>query len=479
MADSPLRLPTESTIGRSGQESYSRLVNGYIETQGADSDGKSKFCVYARPGLTRFAVNSFTNTARALILLSDTALIAILGPQIVQFAPDGTSTVLVNLTGTDRITSALNENSSTPQIALVNDGGTYSLLINGVLSNPNTTFSAPNSVAFLKGKFIFTTSGNTGGLIFHSALNDGATFNSLAFGYANSDPGQLIRGISDAGYYYVFGESIMEIWQDAGTTPFALVPLQQYIAMGLMAKYSLVKGATNGLIWVDHRGIVRYGRDGGAQRISTHTLEREIAELSAADKLTLIGTYFVAQGHEYYKLSSYGNWTWVYDISYGRWFEWRAYGQSDWIINDAILFNKQWIGCDTRNGLLYTINADEFDDAGNEFVLECFCPHVHTYPNSMIADKLDIDIASGVGLLSGTSDDTNPTIQVSYSDDGGKTFKGERKASLGQTGEYKRLVRMNGWGRITPKGRVWRIAASARVLRSLIQANVTGQALDC
>ena len=477
MADFPLRLPTESTIGRTGQEANVRLINGYAETLGADEDGKSKFCIYARPGLTRFSARSFTSAARTMVLLSDTALIAVLGRQIVQFGIDGTSAVLANLAGTDRITSALNENSVSPQIAMVSDGGTYSLLTGGVVSNPTTSFSAPNSVAFLKGKFIFTTSGNTGGLIFHSAIEDGATFNSLAFGYANSDPGQLVRGIADVGYYYVFGEKIMEIWADAGTSPFALAPLQQYIPMGLLAKYSLVQGAPNGLIWVDHRGIVRYGRDGGAQRISTHTVERAIAQLPDADKTSLEGTYFVVQGHDFYALSAPTAWTWLYDISMGRWMEWNSYGFSRWIAGQTIQFNGHWNTCDYRNGVLYTIDAEEYDDGGNEFVLELWCPHVHGFPNSIIADKLDIDIGSGVGLVSGTAEDVDPQIAVSYSDDGGKIFKGERYTAIGRAGERRMLVSLNAWGRINPKGRIWKIAGSGRVLRSVIQATIDGRPL--
>ena len=112
-------------------------------------------------------------------------------------------------------------------------------------------------------------------------------------------------------------------------------------------------------------------------------------------------------------------------------------------------------------------------------MLELYCPHVHGYPNSVSADRLDIDISSGVGLVSGTADDTAPEVQVSFSDDGGNTFRGERTASIGAVGQYKQLIRMNGWGRINPKGRVWRIAASARVLRSVIQATVTGEPTEC
>ena len=474
----PLRLPTESTIGRSGQEAYSRLVNSYVEVQGTDRDGKSLYCNYARPGLARFSAASFASTARVLVKLSDTALIAVLGTQVAQFATDGTSSVLAVLAGTDRLTAALNQNSTHAQIALVSDGGTYSLLANGGVSNPATGFNAPNSVTFLKGKFIFTTP-NSGGIIFHSALNDGTSFNSLSFGYANSDPSPLVRGIADAGYYYVFGEKIMEIWQDAGTTPFALAPLQQYIPMGLGAKYSLVKGAENGLIWVDHRGIVRYGRDGGAQRISTHTVERAISELSATDLAKVAGTYFVAQGHQFYALSAPTQWTWIYDLSMQRWFEWGSYGLSRWLGNDAIQFGNSWVACDYRNGLLYTISADAYDDAGAEFVLELYCPHVHNHPNALIVDRLDIDVVSGTGLVSGTVDDVSPQIQVSWSSDGGKTFRGERFASIGQGGQFGQLVRMNNWGRVNPKGRTWRIAASARVLRGVIQASLTGDALEC
>lgn len=474
MQDFPLRLPMESTIGRTGQEASCRLVNGYTEALGIDKDGKSQFAVYARPGLNRFSQGSAAATARVMVLLSDTALIAVLGAQITSFNVNGAATILANLAGTDRITAALNENA-TPQLALVTDGGTYALLSAGSLSTPSTSFAAPNSVAFLKGLFIFTTAA---GQIFHSALNDGTTFNALAFDYANSEPHALVRGIADAGYYYVFSTGHMEIWQDVGTSPFALTPLQQYIPMGLLAKYSLTKGAANGLLFVDHRGIVRYGRDGGAQRISTHTVERAIEELPDADRANLVGSYFVAQGHEFYVLHAPSQFTWAYDLGAMRWYEWNSAGQNRWIGNDAILFNNHWIVCDYRNGVLYQASADAFGDAGNDFVLELWCPHVHAFRNSIAADMLDIDLASGVGNPAAPDPaDVAPQIQIAFSEDGGKLFTGERLVSFGAAGDRRRLIRTGRWGRITPKGRIWKIRASSMVLRALFQAVVRGRPL--
>jgi hypothetical protein len=479
MVDFPLRLPTESTIGRSGQEAHTRLINGYPEATGEDGDGKAAFCVYARPGLIRFSQNSLTAPTRGFVLGSgDTTLIAVIGGQALQYSTAGAATYLAAVAGSDRVTAALNQNS-TPQVAIVNDGGTYWNLIPSApsISNPSTGFSAPNSVTYLKGFFIFST---VGGTIFHSAINDGTTFNALSYGLAGSDSGALVRGIADAGYYYVFGDKIFEIWQVVGTSPFALAPTQQYIPMGLLAKYSIAKGAANGLVWVDHRGIVRYGRDGGALRLSTHTIERAIEELPDTDRPNLSGCYFTAQGHEFYCLSAPSQWSWVCDITMQRWFEWNSNGLAlnRWIVNDAIPLNEHWVVSDYRNGLLYQVDADEFDDIGNEFIFDLWCPHVHAFGNSLIADQLDIDIASGTGLLSGTSDDESPQLQISYSDDGGSIFKGERYTGIGAAGQRSQLVRTNSWGRVNPKGRIWRIRASARVLRSVIQAQIGGRRLS-
>lgn len=478
MAEFPLRIPTESTVGRSGQEAHVRLVNGYAEALGADQDGKAPFAIYARPGLSTFGTRAFGGVARTLTLLNNTTLLALLGTQLVSFDITGAPTVLGNITGTDRVTSALNENG-TPQVAFVSDGGTYTMLQGGVFTNPVTGFGAPNSVAYLKGLFCFTEANGT---LFHSNVNDGSTFNALAFGLAQSDPLALVRCVADAGYLYVFGTQILEIWQNAGTTPFALAPLQQYIPMGLLAKYSVAKGAANGLIWVDHRGIVRYGRDGGAQRISTHSIERAIEELSDADRPNLIGGYFVAQGHEYYTLSAPSEFTWVYNISNQRWYEWASNGPlnafSRWIVNDTVLFNEHWLGTDYRNGTLYTMSADTYTDAGNDFIFEAWCPHVHAFRKGVAADFLDIDIVSGVGLSSDAdAANVNPQLQVSFSDDGGNLFTGERFLPIGKTGQRKQLIRSGQWGRITPKGRIWKMRGSSAVLRGIIQAHVDGRQL--
>ena len=76
-------------------------------------------------------------------------------------------------------------------------------------------------------------------------------------------------------------------------------------------------------------------------------------------------------------------------------------------------------------------------------------------------------------LGSGAAHDRQPLLMVDFSDDGGKTWRGERMARLGAQGVYDTSVRLNRWGRVKEKGRIWRLRASAKVLKG-----INGMSLD-
>jgi hypothetical protein len=109
-------------------------------------------------------------------------------------------------------------------------------------------------------------------------------------------------------------------------------------------------------------------------------------------------------------------------------------------------------------------------------VLELWCPHSHRFPERLIADGIEVDIVSGVGLASGLASDTDPEIMIDFSANGGKTFVGERRAVIGRQGEFQQTVRLNKWGRCTKKGRTWRVRASAAVLKAINSASLWARA---
>jgi hypothetical protein len=477
MAQFPLRLPTESTIGKDGQEANTRLVNAYAEMQGADKDGKSAFVTYAAPGLTRWSQETFTGAERGMILLNDSQLIAVLGGAVVQFNTSGVSTVLAGMVGSGRLTMARNMNPTNPAIAICNDSNKYYTLINGVVTDQGVSeanLTSPNSVCYTGGYFVFGT--DVGKIIHTPPIDQASGINSLMYAYAASTSDAIVRVWAHVGFLYIFKSKSTEVWQNAGTTPFAFAPVQQYFPLGLLAKFSIAD-SEHGIFWVDHSGVVRNGVDGNAQRISTHTVDRAIAGLSAADRMTIIGSIINWEGHKCYQLRS-TSWTWIYDISMQRWFQRKTGGLDHWIVNDALVFDANYICSSGENGILYKLDPTKNNDDGREFTVELWCPNSNSFPDGVVVDQLDVDCITGVGLSSGVSSDIDPLLMIDYSDDGGRSFKGERTIRLGGTGEVSRYVRTNRWGRMTNKGRIWRFKASSSVLRGVIQASITGRKVN-
>lgn len=475
----PLRLPTESTIGRDGQEANVRLVNVYAEVQGVDRDGKAAFTTYAAPGLTRWSTRSYIGSERGMILLDDETLIAILGTAIVQFDTAGDSSTLAGITGSDRLTMARNMNASNPAIAIVNSANKYYTLINGVLTDQGISeanLPSPNSVCYTGGYFVFGT--DVGKIVHTPPIDEATGITSLMYAYAASTSDAIVRVWAHVGFLYVFKSKSTEVWGNMATTPFAFAPVQQYFPLGLLAKFSIAD-TENGIFWIDHNGVVRMGVDGNAQRISTHTVDRAIASLSSEDRRDIIGSIIHWEGHKCYQIRS-SEWTWIYDIAMQRWFQRKSADLNHWIVNDAIVFDTKYICSSGDNGLLYVLDPSSYSDDGSEFTVELWCPNSNSFPDGVVVDQLDVDCITGVGLNSGDSVSSNvePLLMIDYSDDGGHRFKGERTARLGKIGETTRMVRTNRWGRMTNKGRIWRFRASASVLRGVIQAAITGRKVN-
>lgn len=471
----PLVLPAASAIGRDGQVAAARLINGYPEFGGEDA--KSPFALYGAPGLTRWDTGAFAGIERGMIELSANELIAVLGTQIVSFDNAGVGTALTNIVGTTRVFMALNR-ATPPQIGIVTSAGQYYVLTAGVLTlNADADLPAPSSIDYLKGRFLY---GISTGRVYVSDTDNGTSINALAFGEINSNADGLVRVFVNAGFAYFFGTKSLEIWQpdpSLSGQPFPFSPMQQDIEFGLIGPHTVAK-FEKALIWVDQNLIVRYGRDAGAERVSNHAVERSIAKLTMAERALMIGSTHSFQGHETYTLKG-ANFTWCLDLPFAKkagferaWYERKSYGLDHWRVNSSILFAGKYIMGDASNGQLYAIDPENHTENGGNHVFEAWCPHSHRFPERLIVDGIEIDIVSGVGLGAGLASDTDPEIMIDFSDNGGKTFVGERRAVIGKQGEFDQTVRLNRWGRCTKKGRVWRVRASAAVLKALNSASL-------
>jgi hypothetical protein len=463
----PLQLPVTSVIGRDGEVANARLVNAYSEQ--VERDGKAAYVLYGVPGLTRWDQESYTGAERGMMLLDEFHLIAVLGNQVVKFDTSGRGTLIGTMTGSGRVIMA-QDRENPRSIGVITSDGLYYLITGGntVTLQSIGDLPVPSSITYLAGHFLF---GIPDGRVFCSAIDDGTSVNAAAFDTANLNPDQNVRCYAYNGYAYVFGTSSVEIWvPDPGLAnyPFPFSNTRQTITLGLVSPYSIAE-LDDGLVWIDDTGIVRYGVSGGSQRISTHTIERDIDALSAADRTSIVGTAYEYHGHKLYTMTS-SQWTWSYDLRTQAWHQRKSYGQLNWRVVSGIHFHGKVIFGDQTSGKLYWLNPDDPTEDGNPLEMEVWCGVSHRYPGDMIVDKLSVDIVAGKAPQTGNDADTDPHLLIDYSDDGGRTFEGETAKSLGRIGEYGETVETFGWGWVRQKGRIWRFRSTVQALKGIIQA---------
>ncbi len=470
----PLQLPVGSFIGRDGSVANSRLINAYAESQG--NDAKAPYVVYASPGLKRWDDGSFAGGWRGAIEQDDFTLIAALGNEVVSYSQSGASTKLGSLIGSDRLIMARNR-ADPVQIAIIVGSEVYVLESGAITQVTDSDLPPPNSVVYLKGRGLY---GIDDGRVYASDDEDFTAVNALAFDEANSSSDGLVRVVEHAGFAYFMGRKSIEIWAadpSLAGEPFPFSPVQQDIAIGLAAKHSVVLGS-RGMIWVDDKNQVRYGRDAGATPISNKTVERLIEALSYDDRAALAGMTYTHQGHEVYVLKS-SSWTWEFDFhaagAFGverGWRERQSYGSNRWQVEGINRFAGKEIAGRSIDGNLYQIDSDTYDEAGGNLIMEMWCPYSHRFPRGAIIDQLKIDAIVGVGLQSGNLDVTDPQLMIDYSDDGGINFVGEEEVPLGKIGERTAEIETYQWGMMEAKGRIWRFRCSAAVLRGIMAANI-------
>ena len=456
-----------SNPDQSGFASAQRLINGYAEAAGQTA--KAPLPVYAVPGTVRFdaASNPLSGPCRGMLNVYGKGLYVIGGTQVALFAADGTATLCTGtVPGNDVASMAVNQNG-TPQIGIVSNG-TYSVLDTGAnaITQPGlANLPSPNSVTFLDGYLVFSI---PNGRMYHTDLNDALTVNALAYGTIASRAGQFQRVVTFRGALICLKDTSFEIWEDAGTTPFAFARIRANIDIGCVAPASVADVAET-LIWVDQNSIVRQLTASEPERISIHALERAIDALTATERASLYGVYTQYAGHACYALTS-PYWTWEFDLATKLWRERASSGLPNWFARGFAQYAGFSLVGSQSDAHLHAINAAAMTESGNPFIFTAQSAPVHAFPKGLAFHRFDVDVIPGVGVTGTDADAASPQIMLDWSDDGGRTWKGGRTASLGNAGERMKKVSFHQLGTCGRNGRTFRLSASSSVMRGIFQA---------
>jgi hypothetical protein len=307
---------------------------------------------------------------------------------------------------------------------------------------------------------------------------------TLLYGSKDGAPDPLVALIIDHRQAYLLGEVTSEVWVDVGSVIPNLItfPFQRVSGTssqtGCGAPFSIARFAeTFMFLGRDTLGTATIGQMKGYEyfRLSTHAVENSLVGYDVSDARAWT---FQVEGHEFYVITfPQIDLTWVYDLTTQQWFKWLYWDSSTATYhrhraNCGIAFaNKNLVG-DWENGKIYSLDFDEYTDAGNPIRRLRRAPHITTDLQRQYFEEFQIQFQPGIGLETGQGD--NPQAMLRWSNDGGSTWSNEHWVSIGKIGSYtnRAIWRRLGWAR----DRIFEVAMTDPIKAVVVSANLKASA---
>lgn len=463
MADIP--FPLSTFPGGWPQESAGRVINAYVEPLGASAPSPA---VYRRaPGLAAWGTTTRSGF-RGAIEVGGILYCGFSG-KLEKFDTDGGASANVgDLSGTAKGFFAAN-NAPTPDKVFVDPEGNIAVFTTDTVTNeyPDEDLPSVNSVCSIDGYLVFTT---PAGQAYASELNS-TDINPLSFGTAEFKPDGLVRGIAFGGKLFLFGGFTTEVWGDVGTQPF---PFQRELVIprGLAGPYCVAgqeDGFGRALVWIGDDNAVYKLNGYTPDKISPPDLDALIEAVS--DKSELEVSVYISRGHAFVLVSS-TTWSWVADLNTSAWAERDSYGLLRSRITGGIHYDNKWLCGDTQSGDILEITSTTHYEVTSPFRFRLESGSVQKFPVGARVGRADFNFATGVGDAEGTDPiQTDPTVEISWSDDGGLNWSYPMQRKLGRQGVTRKLVSLvSCTGRSSWNGRRWRLDVSDPVYVGFMKA---------
>lgn len=507
----PVTLPTASSFARFKKEGSARLVNCYAEQTG--NDAKAPWTLYPNSGLDLWTTVSNSGTVAGAtgvraMLATDDYLYVVAGRDITAIDTLGAQTLIDTLPADGDVYLASNRRSPTPEVALVSDGVGYLITGTSIATITDADLPAPTSVGVIDGYFLFPT---TADRTFISEEDDGGTISALMYGKAQKQPDQTLLAIGGERDAVIFGERTIEWWTNSpdGSGNFPFVPVAN-INLGCLSAKTVVQ-LDRAIAWIGNDRTVRLMDGYSGQRISDHTVERDIA--AASGTIQGFGYNDISTGHAWLVWTC-DVWTWAYNLRTGRWNELKSFRRANWRGCQAVMWGGICLVGDYEDGRIYQVDANVAREGGEPILMSAIVPVIHSAPYGMRVNALFVDAVPGVGTtpLAGVSStapvsedvhtwdgswtmdshdftmdevmgeivitpredpDGDPVLMVSTSTDGGQTFGAERRIELGPGGQHIRRLKTYRLGAFGPGGCTVKLSCSAAVSRA-----ISGLAVD-
>lgn len=464
MPAAPAQIALASNPSRYSFSGSPRLINAY-----AEKNGDNPLVVLPCPG----AISCVTVTdtpGRGNIFLDDLDCgyavhsSGVFKYTLVTMDPFVlTSTRIGTLPGTDQVVMSRNQ-ADPVQISIDCAAGQYYIESDVVKKVDEDQFETdPVTSEYVGG---YTVYGETSGRFDFSSINECQTVDPLDFATAEQYADKLVRIVADGSDMFVFSRTSNEPWRVISDVdlPFQLIG-GSVSTKGLVAKHGVTK-CDNTLMFPGADNIFYRLNGYTPQRISTHGIERKLE--NDADRESVTSFSYSFEGHSFAGWTS-TDYTVSYDAATGTWHERQSWQRQNYRFRNFVRAWGKNIAQDAESGELFYFDPDTYDEDGNPMIWGMDTPIIKAVGgNGGIVDSLHIDFVVGGGAPQSTDDGYEPKLMLSWSVDGGKTFKGNRELSLGRLGYYQTKVRTRRLGRFEEKGIMFRLRVSDPVPRGIV-----------
>lgn len=402
-----------------------------------DQQGKEVSALYGTPGLELFATAG-AQGHRGAFTSSNGRCFFVAGSTLYEVDSGGTATNRGSLFSSAGNVS-MDENNI--QLGICDGQRLYTFTYSSNTFAQVTDADLPSSVGFLTvidGYFVVNE--NDTGKFYISSINDGTSWDALDFATAESNPDELLCVKNALGQLWLLGRNTSEIWTNTGASAFPFARISGAIMeVGILAPHS-IQDVGNSIFWLGQdkrgRGVVYRANGFVPEPISNEPINIAIGKATSPESIT--SWTYQEEGHTFYALTGGGlKTTLVYDLDTQQWHE-RSYNDNGDLTPHlaqcvTFAFGKQLVG-DRRNGKIYEMSLDYYDDDGAEIVSERIYTHLSDMDRRIRYNALEISMETGVGNLSDPGQ--NPLISMQLSKDGARTWSNWFTTSIGKVGEY-------------------------------------------
>lgn len=341
-------------------------------------------------------------------------------------------------------------------------------------------FLGANTVTYAGGYFVFDHPDT--GQYYCSDLQNGITGDPLLIATAESSPDNLLGVKRFHKEIWLFGTDSVDVGYASGNIDFPFTPNKNVSIEYGCAAIGTVATTANSIFWLgndpDGNRVIWMATGYQPKKISNFGVDYALSQMSDISDATAY-TY-QENGKWYYVINfTLANQTWVYNVNMDAWHErlyWNTYlGVYERHRAEAhvFCFGKHLVG-DYSNEKVYDMNMSYYDDDGDVIRRERRSQHTTADLQFLYFNILQLDMETGAGIATGAAEDMNPTIELSWSDDGGHTYSIPRAEATGKMGEYTKRVRWLQCGR--SRDRIFKSVYTARTKYNIfaLHANPKG-----